>query len=391
MAIKNFNLKGVRPSPEDQRDVNYHLTRFVSFDEPLPKVYLPDSNPVRNQGQHGSCVGFASASAFENAVNGSAKKLFKPKDTYYRCIVADYVTKNTVKVDCMAIINDSTIVQGVQGIISFKLPQGLIDAGNVRVKITAENYRCYSCYIDFKQGNDVTRRVLLVPLKNKLGLLCVEEILEDNVPAYKLPKLHEIQDCLMGLIQCLLDFFNPKKSSSSVMSKLFSPKWVYSKCKELDGEFSDTGTYPRQACKVILEKGCACEYSCPYNEPVPEDLSKATSLASAAYLNKASIYNRVYTVEEVKRAIYNGFGVFFAVKNADILAYNMPFGQFDLPKWAETPGWNAHAMHFIGWDETGLVIKNSWGVNWGLSGKARMPYSSRWFAEAVFEIWAVKA
>lgn len=42
-----------------------------------------------------------------------------------------------------------------------------------------------------------------------------------------------------------------------------------------------------------------------------------------------------------------------------------------------------HTMVIYGWDETGWLIQNSWGTNWGKEGRCRIPYYIR-----LLETWA---
>ena len=45
-----------------------------------------------------------------------------------------------------------------------------------------------------------------------------------------------------------------------------------------------------------------------------------------------------------------------------------------------------HAVACVGYDEYGLIIRNSWGSNWGRNGYCTLPYSE---LHKMYEAWAL--
>ena len=151
-AKKVFNLTSVRPSPLDEKDINFHITRFVSIEAPLPIVFKPYNRPVRNQGRHGSCVGFAAAEALQYA-NDMKKSILKQpeqteKEIYFRSFVVNGSLANKPKI----LKKIYVLVDGhfeywseAPGIVACKIPKDIVDKGLVRVQVWAEGYKYFRC------------------------------------------------------------------------------------------------------------------------------------------------------------------------------------------------------------------------------------------------------
>lgn len=413
MKKQSFNLKGVKPSPFDERDLNFHLTRFVSFKTELPVSFSAEHNGIRNQERYSSCVGFASASALEVA-NGAVE--IKPEEPdneiYFRSYVVDKRGIKIMKKVFVLIDGFQSYYSEFPGVVACKVIKDIVAKGPVEVKVWVDGYKVktYSGInaINFLNKDESRRTTLYVGaepqpqaesffnphIEPEEKPLPDEDIIPDNVPPEILPKKKNLFYVLLELLKEFLKIINEEPEKPFIVNaknylKLFSPKYIYSECKRINGNFKDTGTFPKNACSVLKDLGCVLEHQCQYNEPIPEDLSKGTKkyLEGLARENKIESYHRLYTPEEVQRALFNGQGVFFALRDASLLVGHK---SIDFPKYKKLRGWSAHAMCFVGWDKKGILVKNSWGSRWGRNGYSRIPFESDWWEKGIFEIHSLK-
>lgn len=79
-------------------------------------------------------------------------------------------------------------------------------------------------------------------------------------------------------------------------------------------------------------------------------------------------YFRCYTEEEVKKALINQGAVIICIN-----IYPSFGGDAEVPQLGDKSK-GGHAMCLVGWDETGWIIQNSWGIYWGKKGFCHLPY-----------------
>lgn len=154
----------------------------------------------------------------------------------------------------------------------------------------------------------------------------------------------------------------------------FDGLWLYNECKKVDGIPNVPGTYPREACKLLNQRGCkvvAAGSNCKFKwlkptppEPTPNDIFKW----------HIDAYYRVATnstIEFIKQIIFQ-FGSLMAASTW----YQSWNGKFKIfPKPVGNMG-QGHCYRIEGWEsDIGLVVPNSWGkILWGENGISIMPY-----------------
>lgn len=169
----------------------------------------------------------------------------------------------------------------------------------------------------------------------------------------------------------------------SLEPTVLSPLFLYYCERELEGSIPwDAGAYIRDGMKVLNQTGVCPEIDWPYN------ISKFTTRPSGtAYSNavpyKISVYSRIFSLLDIKSALAIGQGV--------VLGFNV-YESFETDEVANTGIMpmpelgegilGGHAVFACGykddpaWAGGGFVIiKNSWGMDWGDKGYFYMPYA----------------
>jgi hypothetical protein len=147
-----------------------------------------------------------------------------------------------------------------------------------------------------------------------------------------------------------------------------SARKIYAECKKIDN-YSGQGTYGRIAFKVLCDIGACEEKLFPEEHDSYEkyiDLNLQTEEAKKNALeHKSQSYWRMDDVEEIKQTIYQKkMPVTFLVPWYG--NYNRPDENGYLPE-PKGKG-EGHAILCLGWKDGWLLVKNSWGKNWGKDG-----------------------
>lgn len=151
--------------------------------------------------------------------------------------------------------------------------------------------------------------------------------------------------------------------------------------------WKEPGMYCRQALQILTEKGIC------YDETllVPYDYNENSDIPQKAFEEaqkyKVSSYLRVYTTDEIKKAIHQygpvlgSFSLTQEFKSMKSDGIVKPVGS--------SPYAGNHAMTIVGYDDNKKVFKiqNSWGKDWGDHGFCYMPYDL--LAYFVIDLWLV--
>ncbi|WP_026487655.1 stalk domain-containing protein [Caldanaerobius polysaccharolyticus] len=177
-----------------------------------------------------------------------------------------------------------------------------------------------------------------------------------------------------------------------------SPRFIYQMAKQLDGVPGVPGTYPRVALKVVQDYGDCPEQVFPYNElKADRNLPKPDPcIIEAAKPYKVSAYARLYSLEEVKRAIVEQGPVLLAVIVTDSFVKAKDF----IPQ-PSNDVYGGHAIVACGYDDNvklgpytgGVLMMNSWGTSWAQKGFCWIPYQAwNWRIDSdtpfIVEAWA---
>lgn len=154
-----------------------------------------------------------------------------------------------------------------------------------------------------------------------------------------------------------------------------SVRYLYQKCKEIDGIPDQEGTYIRVAMKILRKKGIPPEECWPF---VPHNIGKPCADAdSKAYPYRIKAFARLKNILEMKRSlIVNGpFVAGVKVYDSFLSEDVARIGIVPVPAPEETLQ-GGHAICIVGYDDEKQLFKfkNSWSKNWGDNGYGYLSY-----------------
>lgn len=132
---------------------------------------------------------------------------------------------------------------------------------------------------------------------------------------------------------------------------------------------ADSGAYPRDAMDVLLREGVCTEECQPY--VAREIINPCLNSEKLAAENKIKAYARLYTLDEMKRYLYE--------RGAFMASFRVTDEWFHPVQGLVTPTGpviGGHAVCIVGYDNEKSLMKfrNSWGPTWGDAGYGYLPY-----------------
>lgn len=157
----------------------------------------------------------------------------------------------------------------------------------------------------------------------------------------------------------------------------------------------DSGASLRDLCRALKTYGVCEENLMQYNdkrytdEPSPQALSNALKYRINSYENLSSLSDIKKSISIDKTPVLLGMSVYESMESDTV----SKTGKLPLPKLTEK-NLGGHAVLIVGYkDATSissgyLIIRNSWGSNWGDKGYFYMPYD--YFNKYTFDYWRIK-
>lgn len=175
---------------------------------------------------------------------------------------------------------------------------------------------------------------------------------------------------------------------------LLSERFIYGRAKELDGQPSEEGTWPRICLMGMFGNGAAklTQWN-NNNTPTHAEFIKSPpdDIRESAILNiLGGGAVRVTSFEEMKRAIFMGSPVMVTLQVFETYDDIEDDGQIKPSDGSGARGY--HENIAIGWDDdTGEIeLMNSWGQSWGDDGFGFMPLNYSPYSNfPLMDMWAI--
>lgn len=155
---------------------------------------------------------------------------------------------------------------------------------------------------------------------------------------------------------------------------------------------SDSGAMLRDGIKTLAKKGVCSEKSWPYviskfAEKPPESCYKE------AVTHKIKEYARIQTIDEMRACLADGYPfVFgFSVYESFHSEEVEKTGIVQMPKPDESLT-GGHAVLAVGYDDSQkrFIVRNSWGVDWGMEGYFTIPYEYLGNDNLASDFWTIR-
>ena len=184
----------------------------------------------------------------------------------------------------------------------------------------------------------------------------------------------QLGSCTANALAGNLEFLE-KKAGRTVtnLSRLF----VYYNERAMEGTINDdAGAMIRDGVKSLVKLGVCSEKKWPYT------IAKFTNKPPAACYKQASdhqvtSYHRIISLRQMRQCLAEGypfvfgFSVYEAFESDEVART----GKLNRPEPSEKQ-LGGHAVMAVGYDDSAerVIVRNSWGTDWGIKGYFTMPY-----------------
>ncbi len=174
------------------------------------------------------------------------------------------------------------------------------------------------------------------------------------------------------------------------LSRLF----IYYNERAMEGSINeDAGAMIRDGVKSLVKQGVCSEKKWPYN--IGQFAVKPSAACyKEALKHQVLSYYRILTLQQMKQCLAEGYPFVFGFSVYE--SFESPAvaktGKVNLPKPKEQQ-LGGHAIMAVGYDDRTqrLLIRNSWGTDWGLQGYFTMPYAYAANDNLADDFWTLRA
>lgn len=177
--------------------------------------------------------------------------------------------------------------------------------------------------------------------------------------------------------------------------KTFTPSrlFVYYNERKMEGTVTeDSGAYIRDGIRSLHRIGCCAESHWPYDESKFTQEPPEMCYVEAAK-NRALAYARVpQTIEDIKAVLNEGYPFAFGFIVLSSFMEMDSTGVMSMP--TETDGvLGGHAVCAVGYDDDKqcVIVRNSWGEEWGDKGYFYMPYAFITHPQLAQDMWYIQS
>ncbi|MGA9365506.1 MAG: C1 family peptidase [Bacteroidota bacterium] len=201
----------------------------------------------------------------------------------------------------------------------------------------------------------------------------------------------QLGSCTANALVGNLEFL--EKKAGHVVADL-SRLFIYYNERAMEGTVGeDAGAMIRDGVKSLVKLGVCSEKDWPYN------IARFTQKPSSACYKEAAnrqvmSYHRIIGLQQMKQCLAEGypfvfgFSVYEAFESENVAKT----GKLNLPKPREKQ-LGGHAVCAVGYDDSTkrVLVRNSWGVDWGLKGYFTMPYDYASDSNLADDFWTIRA
>lgn len=200
----------------------------------------------------------------------------------------------------------------------------------------------------------------------------------------------QLGSCGSNALVGALEFLEIKDKRTLVdLSRLF----IYYNTRVIEGTVgTDSGIMIRDGVKTLVKQGVCPEQDWPY---VIKQFTQKPSPAcyKEALDHQVISYHRVSNLNEIKACLAEGFPFVFGFTVYDGFESDQvaKTGVLNLPKPDEQEV-GGHAVMGVGYDDAQerLIVRNSWGADWGMSGYFTMPYAYVESRDLSDDFWTIR-
>lgn len=200
----------------------------------------------------------------------------------------------------------------------------------------------------------------------------------------------DLGSCTANALAGALEFLMKKdKVPFADMSRLF----IYYNERAIEHSIrTDSGAMLRDGIKTLAKQGACTEKNWPYD--IAKFAAKPPKRCYTEALNYQILsYARLNTLEEMRACLADGFPfVFgFSVYECFESAKVAKDGILSMPAAGESL-LGGHAVLAVGYDDTAkrLIVRNSWGTDWGKKGYFTMPYGYVTDRDLSDDFWTIR-
>lgn len=200
----------------------------------------------------------------------------------------------------------------------------------------------------------------------------------------------ELGSCTANALAGNLDYLK-KQKLHHVLD--FSRLFIYYNERVIEHTTNtDSGAMLRDGIKTLVKLGACPESEWPY------DVTKFTQKPSEKDYHDAlqyqiTAYYRLVTLDQMKHTLASGypfvfgFSVYESFESPDVAKT----GMVPMPKKSERL-LGGHAVMAVGYNDEKkqFVIRNSWGVGWGIAGYCMMPYEYLGSSKLAQDFWTIR-
>lgn len=237
-----------------------------------------------------------------------------------------------------------------------------------------------------------TRRKTILPSKVDLRPLCSPVVDQGEIGSCTGNSLAghleflELQEMKHKIIASTEEF-DPNKFSN------FSRLFIYYNERVIEGTVSqDSGAQIRDGIKTLAAQG-ACKESTWLYSPTNEFAKPSDIAYSEAAAHKISLYLRINNLGEMKHCLDDGypfvfgFTVYSSFESEEVARTGivpMPLASDDVQ--------GGHAVCAVGYDDLKkvVIVRNSWGPNWGDKGYFYIPYAYIGNLNLADDFWTIR-